>query len=124
MFGMYQMAICQGVRRATLGAVIFLLDSKINYAHFAWHLFVTFRTGSRPIAALRDTPEPRMHRDEYDRVCQHRLHEQQPAPSKAALLPGAVKGIDIVLAAPGQCGAIVLEVPLRPVVVLGERRLP
>jgi hemolysin III len=24
----------------TLGAVIFLLDSKIKYAHFVWHLFV------------------------------------------------------------------------------------
>ena len=36
----------------TLGAALYLLDSKIRYAHFVWHLFVMAGTGCHVWAAL------------------------------------------------------------------------
>jgi hemolysin III len=36
----------------TLGAAVFLLDSKIRYAHFVWHLFVLTGSGCHVVAAL------------------------------------------------------------------------
>ena len=36
----------------TLGAVVFLLDSRIRYAHFVWHLFVLTGSGCHFAAAL------------------------------------------------------------------------
>ena len=37
----------------TLGAAVFLLDSKLRYAHFAWHLFVVAGSACHVMAALR-----------------------------------------------------------------------
>ncbi|ODV10384.1 MAG: hemolysin D [Rubrivivax sp. SCN 70-15] len=37
----------------TLGAVVFLFDSKVRYAHFVWHLFVMAGSGCHFVAALR-----------------------------------------------------------------------
>ena len=45
----------------TLGAVVFLFDSKIRYAHFVWHLFVMAGSGChffallQPVAAVAAT---------------------------------------------------------------------
>jgi hemolysin III len=39
----------------TLGAVVFLLDSKVRYAHFAWHLFVMAGSASHFVAVLQPT---------------------------------------------------------------------
>ena len=36
----------------TLGAAVFLLDSRIRYAHFVWHLFVLAGSGCHVVAAL------------------------------------------------------------------------
>jgi hemolysin III len=36
----------------TLGAVVFLLDNRIRYAHFVWHLFVLTGSGCHFAAAL------------------------------------------------------------------------
>ena len=36
----------------TLGAAVFLLDSRIRYAHFIWHLFVLAGSGCHVVAAL------------------------------------------------------------------------
>jgi hemolysin III len=36
----------------TLGAAVFLLDSKIRYAHFVWHLFVLTGSACHVVAAL------------------------------------------------------------------------
>jgi hemolysin III len=36
----------------TLGAAVFLLDSRIRYAHFVWHLFVLTGSGCHVVAAL------------------------------------------------------------------------
>jgi hemolysin III len=36
----------------TLGAVVFLLDSKIRYAHFVWHLFVMAGSACHVLAAV------------------------------------------------------------------------
>jgi len=37
----------------TLGALVFLFDSKFRYAHFVWHLFVMVGSGCHFVAALR-----------------------------------------------------------------------
>ena len=37
----------------TLGAVVFHFDSKVRYAHFAWHLFVMAGSACHVFAALR-----------------------------------------------------------------------
>ena len=37
----------------TAGAVVFLFDSKLRYAHFAWHLFVVAGSACHVMAALR-----------------------------------------------------------------------
>jgi hemolysin III len=36
----------------TLGAVVFLLDSRVRYAHFVWHLFVLGGSTCHFFAAL------------------------------------------------------------------------
>jgi hemolysin III len=36
----------------TAGAVVFLFDSKLRYAHFVWHLFVLGRSTCHFFAAL------------------------------------------------------------------------
>jgi hemolysin III len=36
----------------TLGAVVFLLDNRVRYAHFVWHLFVLGGTTCHFFAAL------------------------------------------------------------------------
>ncbi len=36
----------------TLGAIVFIFDSKLRYAHFVWHLFVMGGTGCHFFAAL------------------------------------------------------------------------
>ena len=36
----------------TLGALVFLLDSRVRYAHFAWHLFVMSGSACHFLAAL------------------------------------------------------------------------
>jgi hemolysin III len=36
----------------TAGAVVFLLDAKLRYAHFVWHLFVLGGTTCHFFAAL------------------------------------------------------------------------
>ncbi|XXQ56512.1 hypothetical protein ACA040_005243 [Xenophilus aerolatus] len=36
----------------TLGAVVFLLDSRVRYAHFVWHLFVLGGSTGHFFAAL------------------------------------------------------------------------
>ncbi|MCU0940160.1 MAG: hemolysin III family protein [Burkholderiaceae bacterium] len=37
----------------TLGAAVFLLDEKVRFAHFVWHLFVVAGSGCHVMAALR-----------------------------------------------------------------------
>jgi hemolysin III len=37
----------------TLGAIVFLFDSRVRYAHFAWHLFVVAGSACHFFAALR-----------------------------------------------------------------------
>jgi hemolysin III len=37
----------------TVGAVVFMFDSKVRYAHFVWHLFVLAGSGCHFVAALR-----------------------------------------------------------------------
>jgi hemolysin III len=37
----------------TLGAVVFHLDDRIPYAHFAWHLLVLGASGCHFLAVLR-----------------------------------------------------------------------
>lgn len=37
----------------TLGALVFLYDSRIRYAHFMWHLFVMAGSGCHVVAALQ-----------------------------------------------------------------------
>ena len=36
----------------TLGALVFLLDNKVRYAHFVWHLFVVAGSACHVVAAL------------------------------------------------------------------------
>jgi hemolysin III len=36
----------------TLGALVFLLDNKVHYAHFVWHLFVVAGSACHVVAAL------------------------------------------------------------------------
>jgi hemolysin III len=36
----------------TLGAIVFLLDSRLRYAHFVWHLFVMGGSACHFFAAL------------------------------------------------------------------------
>ncbi len=40
----------------TLGAVVFLFDEKLRYAHFVWHLFVVAGSACHVMAALRQLP--------------------------------------------------------------------
>lgn len=40
----------------TLGAVVFLFDEKVRYAHFVWHLFVVAGSACHVMAALRQLP--------------------------------------------------------------------
>lgn len=40
----------------TLGAVVFLFDDRVRYAHFVWHLFVVAGSGCHVMAALRQLP--------------------------------------------------------------------
>jgi hemolysin III len=37
----------------TVGAVVFLFDSRVRYAHFVWHLFVLGGSGCHFVAVLR-----------------------------------------------------------------------
>lgn len=37
----------------TLGAIVFLLDERIRYAHFAWHLLVLAASRCPFVAVLR-----------------------------------------------------------------------
>ena len=36
----------------TLGAAVFLLDAKLRFAHFVWHLFVVAGSACHVVAAL------------------------------------------------------------------------
>ena len=40
----------------TVGAVFFLLDNRVRYAHFVWHLFVLAGTGCHFVAVLEHAP--------------------------------------------------------------------
>jgi hemolysin III len=40
----------------TLGALVFLYDHRVRYAHFVWHLFVIAGSGCHFMAALRQLP--------------------------------------------------------------------
>ena len=40
----------------TLGAVVFLFDHRVRYAHFVWHLFVIAGSACHFMAALRQVP--------------------------------------------------------------------
>ncbi|WP_234413626.1 hemolysin III family protein [Ideonella sp. A 288] len=40
----------------TLGAVAFLLDHRVRYAHFVWHLFVVAGSACHVLAAMRHLP--------------------------------------------------------------------
>ena len=42
----------------TLGAVVFLLDARLRYAHFVWHLLVMAGSACHVIAALVPVPVP------------------------------------------------------------------
>ena len=42
----------------TLGAVVFLLDARLRYAHFVWHLLVMAGSACHVIAALVPAPVP------------------------------------------------------------------
>jgi hemolysin III len=40
----------------TLGALVFLFDHRVRYAHFVWHLFVIAGSACHVMAALRQVP--------------------------------------------------------------------
>jgi len=46
------MSLVAGGLSYTAGAVVFLLDSKLRYAHFVWHLLVLGGTTCHFFAAL------------------------------------------------------------------------
>jgi hemolysin III len=40
----------------TAGALVYLLDHRLRYTHFVWHLFVMAGSGCHVMAALRQWP--------------------------------------------------------------------
>ncbi|MEZ5741194.1 MAG: hypothetical protein R3E68_18345 [Burkholderiaceae bacterium] len=41
--------------RVTIGALVYLLDDKVRYAHFVWHLFVVSGSACHVFAVLSQT---------------------------------------------------------------------